>query len=173
MEIVQALYLCMITGICALTDIKERKIKNCWLGAAVLGAFFFMAVRGNRQAVTDGFTVMVLTFAILFPLYLLRMMGAGDVKLLCVAGLYIGWKQALVFFVGTGFLCAILALWKLIYYQNMRKRLFYLWNYIRCLYLSKSPGAYGIPANKQETIGLAVPVFGGVLIWLFVVYIMK
>ena len=171
MEAVQALYLCVITGICAFTDIKERKIKNCWLGAAVLGAFFFMAVRGNWQVVMDGLTVMVLIFAILFPLYLLRMMGAGDVKLLCVAGLYIGWKETFVFFVGTGLLCIILTLWKLIYYQNMRKRLLYLWNYIRCLYLSKSPGKYGIPENKQETIGLAVPIFCGVVIWFFAVCI--
>lgn len=173
MEVVQAIYLCVMTGICALTDMKERKIKNCWLKVAVLGALFFMAVRGDWHMVLDGLTIMLLTFAVLYPLYLLRMMGAGDVKLMCVTGLYIGWKKPLVFWAVTGVLCAILALCKLAYYRNVKKRLLYFWNYIHCLYVSKSPKAYGMPDSRQETIGLALPVFCGVFSWIFVVYIMK
>lgn len=173
MKVIQAFYLCIITGICALTDIRERKIKNGWLAAAVLGAFFFMAVRGNERLVIDGLAVMFLTFVILYPLYLLRMIGAGDVKLLCVVGCYIGWKEMAVFVVGTGCLCVIVTVWKLVYYQNMRRRLAYFWNYVRCLCFTKTPGIYGIPKNKEETIGMAVPVFGGTVIWFIIVYVMK
>lgn len=48
----------------------------------------------------------ILIFLILFPLYLSKNLGAGDIKLLCAAAVFLGWKRALGSFGAAMFIAA-------------------------------------------------------------------
>ncbi|AYC28637.1 A24 family peptidase [Paenisporosarcina cavernae] len=72
------------------TDVKSRKIYN-----TVLLPAFFIAVIGNTwqegfQGLTTSLLGFVVGFAILFIPYVMKGMGAGDVKLMAVIGAFMG-----------------------------------------------------------------------------------
>jgi len=96
--------LALVVTVAAVYDVRFRRIPN-WLTACglVLGiainlflfewAGFWYSLKG-----------LGLAFLVYFPMYLLRGMGAGDVKLMATVGCLVGWKNWL----GIFFLTAIL-----------------------------------------------------------------
>lgn len=86
----------------ALFDLFERRIPN-WLNltALLLGFslnFFLHQTSGLWQSLSG----LGLAFLIYFPLYLVRGMGAGDVKLMSAVGAIVGpWNWLAIFFFGA------------------------------------------------------------------------
>jgi len=77
-------------GIGAAIDVRTRRIPN-WLtfggaGVALAGHWFLGGTQGLIQS-AEGWLVGV---ALFFPMFLLRGMGAGDVKLLGAVGAFLG-----------------------------------------------------------------------------------
>ncbi len=101
--IVLQVVLLLIAGLAAVYDLRYRRIPN-WIvltGLALgigLNTFLFEWA-GLRQSLLG----LGLAFVIYFPLYLLRGMGAGDVKLMAALGSIVGWGDWL----GIFFLTAI------------------------------------------------------------------
>jgi prepilin peptidase CpaA len=84
-----------VAGVAACFDLRWRRIPN-WLtlGAAVLG----LAANVWLSGLTGGLTALsglALGLALLLPFYVLRAVGAGDVKLLAALGALLG-PQALI-----------------------------------------------------------------------------
>ncbi len=101
--VVLQVVLVLIGGLAAIYDLRYRRIPN-WivLTGLVLGIglnTFLFEWAGLRQS----FLGLGLAFLIYFPLYLLRGMGAGDVKLMAALGSMVGWADWL----GIFFLTAI------------------------------------------------------------------
>lgn len=76
----------------------------------------------------------LLPIVILFLLFYLKMLGAGDIKLLSVLGGFIGGKDSLQVFIWALFIGAIWSILKLVYCRNVRERLEYFYQYI-CYFL--------------------------------------
>jgi prepilin peptidase CpaA len=74
----------------AYEDFKSRKIKNKTL--IVLGALsiVFAIFAFDREMLFDGLGGVGLAFLLLMPLYILRAIGAGDVKLSIILGFLVG-----------------------------------------------------------------------------------
>lgn len=113
----------------------------------------------------DALFMMGVFFVLLFPLYLLRMIGAGDVKLLCMTAMFMGKEEIQVFLVGMLLAGGIIAIVKMLYYRRFRKRIGYFTAYVQQFLLTKSLEEYGIPKEKSEVMGMAVPVFIGAVGW--------
>src|SRR5919202_3546799 len=84
-----------VAGVAACTDLRWRRIPN-WLtlGAAILG----LALNVMLAGLPGGGTALMglgLGLALLLPFYVLRAVGAGDVKLLAGLGAVLG-PQTLV-----------------------------------------------------------------------------
>ncbi len=83
--------LAAVVLVAAVTDLRSRKIPNWLTLAGVLAGILlnsFLAVdRYNWRSALFG---MGLAFLVYFPLYLLRGMGAGDVKLMAAVGALVG-----------------------------------------------------------------------------------
>ena len=74
----------------AISDLRTRRIPNALtLGAAVVAPMFFGAVIG-WQAVLWSVAGWCMGLLLFLPLFLLRGMGAGDVKLLAAFGAWLG-----------------------------------------------------------------------------------
>jgi prepilin peptidase CpaA len=94
----------------ALFDSRERRVPN-WLALAgvVLGiglnSFLY-----ETPGLWFSLKGLGLAFVIYFPLYLLRGMGAGDVKLMAAVGAISGWANWLGIFVLTSLLGGLIAI---------------------------------------------------------------
>jgi prepilin peptidase CpaA len=88
--------LIVVLAICTISDLRERRIPNAVLLPALV---FALALHGSSSGFAGiGLAVGGLAVGLLFlmPLYVMRGMGAGDVKLLGVAGAFLGPWGALV-----------------------------------------------------------------------------
>lgn len=87
---VKSLLLCMLLLVAAAFDVKQRRIPNLLVLFGLLLAFYVqlaLPLGGGLWKALAGFGIVS---AIALPLYLLRAMGAGDVKLLAVVGTFLG-----------------------------------------------------------------------------------
>ena len=84
---------CSLLVLAALSDLLQRRVPNR-LNLLILS--FSLAVRfweGGWGSVAQGFAGAGLAFALLFPFFVLRWYGAGDVKLMSAGGAYLGLSE--------------------------------------------------------------------------------
>lgn len=125
----------------ACCDMKEHRIPNWWMLAAFscgLALAVLDAPEGRWGPTAVGYVLRVsVCMALLFPLFVLRMIGAGDIKLMAVMVGYMGMKEGLRIIAYGCFAGAVLALVKLLAQKNLRRRLNYLLAYFWRLFHTK------------------------------------
>lgn len=80
------LFLLIILLICVITDVKSRKIYNKVIYPALLTAFLFHFAIGGWESISHSFIGFLIGAGLLLIPYMMRGMGAGDVKLLALVG---------------------------------------------------------------------------------------
>lgn len=109
--------LMLLLGLACITDVRARRIPN-WLVAAVLVAGILVSTAFDPvlPGLLRAFAGLGLGLAIWLPGWLLRMMGAGDVKLIAAAGAWLGpWgvvNASIVAAVAGGVMALIWLLWR-------------------------------------------------------------
>ena len=99
-------------------------------------------------------------------LFWLKMLGAGDIKLLSVLYVHMGIRIGTVCLIISFILNAIAALFKLLYYHNLLSRLQYLANYISKSITKKERIRYYDEAQGMEpVIHFSIGILMSVLIW--------
>jgi prepilin peptidase CpaA len=97
-----------------LSDLRTRRIPNVLTLSAALGALLFHLVTGGWSAAGWGAAGLFLGAALFFPMFALRGMGAGDVKLLAAVGAWLGPGQvatvALATSIAGGAIAVVVAL---------------------------------------------------------------
>lgn len=123
---VMLLTLFALLGTATLTDIRSRRVPNALLmgGVAAGIALQLTQLPGPGPLFTAGGAIgigaalagIAVGFAALFPLYALRAMGAGDVKLMMMVGAFLGPLQTfgvvVLTFLAGGVLAIVMALWQ-------------------------------------------------------------
>jgi len=100
----------MVATVGAVIDVRQHRIPN-WLtypaiGMGIVLRWFFFGWRGLGSAVAG----CLLAGGIVFLFYLVRAMGAGDVKLLAAIGSLVGPSDAVVVLAATAISGGVLAL---------------------------------------------------------------
>jgi prepilin peptidase CpaA len=156
-------------------DIRYRRIPNWLVLPALLVGFLFNAVVGfidqsgtfvyglaGLKHAALGFGVALLIY---FPMYLLRGMGAGDVKMMAALGALLGWQYWLIVFVLTAVLGLVLALVLMLTRGRFRKTLwntgYLVWEIVhfRAPHLKheeldiSNPGAFTLPHGAVIALG--------------------
>ena len=129
------------------------------------------AETGHAGLAVGGYLLRVSVYtAVLFPLYMLRMVGAGDIKLMTVMAGFLGWGSGLKAIVYGCVAGAFLALVKLLFQRNLRQRLNYLLAYFRRLFLTKEIVPYY--RAERDGYGVVIPFafclfvgYAGYLLW--------
>ena len=140
----------------AFYDLKERRIPNRWVASAVLcglGLVVLTASEGDSFVMIFSFFLRIgAVILVFFPFFLLRMMGAGDIKMMAVILGCLGLKAGSLA-VGYGFLVgAVLALVKMLLQRNLLKRLSTLFVYLRRLFLTKEIVPYYIAQRDGGSV---------------------
>lgn len=96
-----------------LSDVVSRRIPNVLSLGAILGGLGYLAYTGQAVLAGGWLDVMVgllLALLLTLPAYLLRWLGAGDVKLLLAIAVMGGWQYVLTSFVIAGLVSGITTL---------------------------------------------------------------
>lgn len=165
MEKTSAFLLLGILGISMISDLKTGKVKN-WIiiSGLVLSLLFQVRFSGLK-----GIVIFILGIGIpvmmLFLLFLFRVMGAGDIKLLSVVGGFLGPRAVFQCIVITFILGAVFALAKVLIKQNLLHRLHYLAKYSTEFIKNKKIEPYYKPEDGMDcVIHLTVPIFFSVIL---------
>ncbi|MCI8661965.1 MAG: prepilin peptidase [Hungatella sp.] len=148
-------------------DIREQRIPNWWCICAWIGGMcltWMLALPGDKLYQVLFYTVRIVTVAVIwFPLFQLRMMGAGDIKLMALMTGYLGFVAGAHAVLYGFFIGAALAFLKLFVCRNLHQRLKYFLAYIRRLFLTKEPVPYYEASRdgKNAVIPLGFCLFGG------------
>ncbi len=163
------LVLVICCGAAAAWDLHTFRIPNVLLLA---GAAVICLLRWPLWLTVD--TAAAVCLPLLFlPLLAASMIGAGDIKLLMLAGLAAGLHGLLQILAAAGILAAGWALFRLVTCRMLCARMAYLFRYISGSLSGRPPGPY-IP-DKDRTgawlMHLAVPVFAAVLLRFLYLYV--
>lgn len=145
---------------CVFADIQYYKIHNdIILSGLLLGCLQNVFLSG-----LSGFLFfiigVILPLLFLFPLFLFRMMGAGDLKMLAVVGGYFGSLAVIKCILFSFLFAALYAVCKLLLYQNLRARMKYFHSYISCFILTKKINPYErFHGETAHLIHFSIPVF--------------
>jgi prepilin peptidase CpaA len=112
---IEVILICLVAQ-AAVTDLAMRKIPNVLILSGLLLALILHLLAGQPWApVTQWLAGCLAGFFLFLPLYLLRGMAAGDVKLMAMVGAFSGplaalWIAVLSYLIG-GVLALLLLLW--------------------------------------------------------------
>ncbi|MGZ3183280.1 MAG: A24 family peptidase [Telluria sp.] len=110
---------------CALRDLFERRIPNPYLAAGFACAALLQLAAHGLPGLLDGLGGALVGLGLLLPLYLVRGMGAGDVKLMAAAGAFLGPALALRACLASVFAGGAAALVLFMIYRDSKARFAY------------------------------------------------
>lgn len=140
-------------------DIKRRRIPNTVI---ILGVLSAMGVRLCSGTATQAGVVLVsmsIPFVLFFPIYKLGMMGAGDVKFLCMFSVLLSWEQVIYFLFYACLLGAVWSLLRMIGQKSFVRRFAYFGDYIiKSVKSGTAEKYYTKEQGYTDTIAFALPI---------------
>jgi prepilin peptidase CpaA len=103
-----------LVALACVADIRTRRIPNALTFGATVAALLFHGTTAGTSGLAAGVGGWILGAAVFFPVFALRGMGAGDVKLLAAVGAWLGPLQvasvALITTLAGGAIAVVVAL---------------------------------------------------------------
>ncbi len=152
-------------------DMRRYKIPNvCILlgiGAGLVMTYMSYSFAGVGKALAQA----GLLFLVLYPFYLMRGLGAGDVKLFIMTACFLQGKRLLDYLFVSMLIAGAVSVFKMICFTESRQRLFYLGRYLRKAALTGAVDAYIVGTlQPRSVIRLSVPALVGAVLMVLGVY---
>ncbi len=143
-------------------DVRKGRISNRLICLGTISGILIRIWESGIEGLILSVIQIFIPVIVLFLLFLMRALGAGDIKLFSLIGSIWNLKVlcSCMFF---SFLAgAVMSLAKLLYHKNLLVRLNYFCRYIRECFLIKSIGVYRRQSDgKENTICFSMAVFVG------------
>lgn len=160
----------LLSANAALSDIRSWRISNRWLAfwsMAGLAYEFIFFCGQNIAGRLAGAAVPILLLGFLF---ICRMLGAGDIKLFCSLGVWIGAEDILVCMLFAFAAGAVISIISMESYKNRRERFAFLGKYFIETAENKNIRDYGAKKAGKARVNVAVFAFFGVMLKVAGVY---
>lgn len=118
----------LITAV--LTDLKYDRIYNGWIIFGILSGLFFRIPGSGWYGAASMLAAMLLPYFLLYPVYRIGGLGAGDIKLLVMTGVFLSWKKMLYVIIGAFVIGSVFSILKLISEKNFKERMQYFCSYL-------------------------------------------
>lgn len=155
----------------ALSDLKEEKIPNRWVLTGLFLSLSGQILFCRESRWHPEFLSALIPFLLLIPFYLFRMIGAGDIKLLMVTGIFMKPGQMLLLLLFTFLPAAVYAVLRLCLSPSGSDR-FHLFDRFHSMkrYVYTFSGSGGLEpywkdSRPEEQVHLAVFIFGALIPW--------
>ncbi|MBK4733811.1 A24 family peptidase [Noviherbaspirillum pedocola] len=169
-EVETALMILMLS-IASITDIVSRKIPNWLILAGITSSFLYQVLSPYGFGFSTWLAGLSVGLLTLFPLYALRVMGAGDVKLMAAVGSFLGGSAAFSTLIYTlisgGVLALVFILFKRTWkssFQNVTLIGMHMFSSV----LAKRVYLAEYPVQTSGHLPYAVAIFAGTLLHLYV-----
>lgn len=156
--------------VAVVTDIRERRIPNWLVATGIVFGTAFHGLVSNRTDAAFALLGLVAGVALLIPFYLIRAMGAGDVKLMGMIGSFLGasgvYGTALATMAAGGLLAiGMTASMRMLpqLFANLRTMLIQR-------HIQQMSGSFSSEMPALPSVGkmpYAIPIFAGTVIQLF------
>ena len=160
---------CLVLGLAVWWDFKTHRIPNrlIGLGMGLAGMFALLPTGiGLLNAVLGG----SLGLALFLPLYLLRILGAGDVKLLATVGAFVGYGAVLQVALYSGLVGGVLAILIALRHGQLQPMLLNLYRGAVGLFIQINHGGSAAPwvmVTRSYPLPYALAIALGTLVYAF------
>ena len=163
MEFISRAVLLTFLGIGAWMDIVHQRISNVFIAFGFgLAAFYQIFLKHDRMCIPG----MLLPLLILGILFVFHALGAGDIKLLMVSGMFLGPEAVFQCIMISILVAAVLSMYKLLRHRILVVRLQYFVTYFRdFLQTGECKPYYDKEQGQDCVIPFAVPVFIGTILY--------
>ncbi|MCX7843507.1 MAG: A24 family peptidase [Clostridia bacterium] len=148
---IQLIELWILVAVALISDIKANKITNCITLPFVLMGIATNFFRTGWSGAVDSVFGVLTPAVLLFVLYGLRMLGAGDIKLFCAIGAIMGLSFALYAMAYSFLAGGVIAVIIIIIKKNGLKRLKYVFNYLKTCILTVSIHPYSDFMDQNDS----------------------
>lgn len=155
----------------AVLDFYRGKIPNILI---LIGCCYGIVRLLYHQDILKALPGIVFPVIVLFPLYKIGTIGAGDIKLLSMLGFYFSFMETMFCIFLAFILGAVISIISFIRYENFFERMTYLFSYLkecfdtghlRYYYLDSQGKQISHSAENKTKIHLAIPIFFSVLLY--------
>lgn len=134
--VLKVILLAILLGIAVYSDTKNKKIRNYVTAPAMAAGLSLSFASDGFAGLRDSVAGLLTPVILLFVFYALRMLGAGDLKLLGAVGAIMGCKFALYALACSFIVGGAIGIIILIVRRNAVERFRHLFNYLRACFLS-------------------------------------
>lgn len=143
-----------------ITDIKGFKIKNKIVLPTIIIGLICGIVQGSFLDSLYGMLIPL----VLFPLYALKMLGAGDVKALCAIGTVLGFKLSVMTMLLTFISGGIIALGFMLFNKNFVERFQNLFNYLKMTFFMRKIYKYNYGGSEKSYFRFSFAITAGTIL---------
>ncbi len=153
-------------------DFKYDRIYNGWITLGILLGLSLRIWENGWRDIGSAITAMLLAFCLLYPIYKIGALGAGDIKLFIMAGSFLSANRLLHVIVVSFIIGAVFSLGKMISEANFMERMKYLSSYLSDVLCSGQWKLYGenlkddFKKYKSNKIHFALPICFSVMLGL-------
>ncbi|NLL06544.1 MAG: prepilin peptidase [Clostridiaceae bacterium] len=150
------------------SDIRSYKIKNKIILTFIVIGVLTNSITHGYEGFIDSFLGVIIPLLLLFILYALKMLGAGDIKLFSALGAVFGAKYIFEILAYSFIAGGIIALILILARKNAKDRILHLYNYLKSLILTFRILPYMEFDNKNDSgkFPFAYAVFFGTIVFI-------
>jgi len=146
-----------------ITDVRERKIKNKHILLFLCVGILINILQMNAHILLQGFIAAAVPL-IFLPLFAVRMIGAGDIKAMCVAGMILGLNHGVYVMLYSVICSGIIALILMIFRKNGLLRFKRLFEYLKLTFIIGRFERYEKFDNSDKFFCYSYGLFAGLII---------
>lgn len=164
--------LILLLIIAVLMDFAYDRIYNGWIIFGIMIGLSFRFLEYQWHGLYGAAVSMLLSFVLLYPLYKINGLGAGDVKLFLMLGSFVQTGELLRLMAASFIIGAVFSAGKLISEKNFKERMRYLFEYLSDMFYRRQWRLYGEELRwdyqryMSNKIHFALPVLLSAALWL-------
>ena len=149
---INQIVLSLVFVMAALFDRRDNRVPNTLcLSAGILAVLMIWYEKGWENIVPSLLMAAIL-FILFFPFWMFRIIGAGDVKLMMVSGLFLG-RDVLCFLICAGVCTAFFSFFLMIWRRNLGRRMGVFLAHVRQCLMEQSILPYPFDKNTESGDG--------------------
>lgn len=148
--VVKTTELVLLLSLAIISDIKTYKIKNAIILTFLAAGLFTNFITGDLSLTSGSVIAAIFPIILLFPLFILRMLGAGDIKLFSAVGAIWGIQFVFYSMIFSFLSGGVMALIIMLVNGSIRERGAYLLTYIKSCFLTCTLHSYSDFNKRQD-----------------------